>query len=412
MRINNNGTYEYCRWAVDKQLISHDNIANMSPQQYFQHKMRPIRQQLLQGKSPVTCGTCYRMDEHGKVSGRQRQLLKIGVRSEEFVKTMQSSAWLQEFRTDGTTDQMPQDWQIDLGNYCNSACVFCNPKSSSKLANEFKRIGFIDELPPANWTDDPQLVQKFMDALSSSPHIRYLHFIGGETLITPAFRRILQGLIDRDLHRSATVGLTTNLTIWDQEVVDLLQQFHSINLGVSVECLHPVNDYARWPSKIDQVQAILSRWLDLAKSKSWYVQMRITPTILTIGHLITVYQYAMAHGIAVESCNFLERPAYLRPSVLPKAHRTEIIGQLDRWISQHSEHVRSVTVINTRNPDFASAQVLQDARSYVNYLADQPDEAYRLPDLVRYLRLIDQSRGLCVFDYLPEYEELFRSAGY
>ena len=412
MRINNNGTYGYCRWATDAKLDNDNHIARMSPQQYFQQEMSPVRQQLLEGQAPVSCGSCYRMEEHGKVSGRQRQLLKIGVRSEQFVKTMQSSAWLDEFRADGTTDQMPQDWQIDLGNYCNSACVFCLPGSSSRLANEFKKIGLIDQLPSANWSDDPRLVKKLLDTLSASPHIRYLHFIGGETLITPAFGQILQELIDRGLNRSATIGFTTNLTVWDQKIVDLLRQFHCINLGVSVECLHPVNDYARWPSEISKVQHILDQWLDLARSQKWYMQMRITPTVLTIGHLITIYQYALINGISVESCNFLEHPVYLRPSVLPMIYRRKIIDQIGQWVSRHAERLGSETVINTRHPDFASAQVIQDAMSYVNYLTNQPDESYRLPELARYLRLIDQSRNICVMDYLPEYEELFRSAGY
>jgi hypothetical protein len=56
--------------------------------------------------------------------------------------------------------------------------------------------------------------------------------------------------------------------------------------------------------------------------------------------------------------------------------------------------------------------VLQDAVSYVNYLERCPDETHQLPAMTQYLKKLDQSRGNCVLDYLPEYEELFRSAGY
>lgn len=412
MRINNDGTYEYCRWATNKTSHATHHIASQVPQQYFQQEMSLLRQQFMDGQAPEACNPCYQMERHGKVSGRLRQLLKIGVRSEQFVKTMQSSAWLAEFRSDGITDLMPQDWQIDLGNHCNSACVFCTPANSSRLANEFKKIGLIDQMPQANWSDDPQLVEKFIDTLKLSPHIEYLHFIGGETLITPAFRRILRELIDLGLNKSTTIGFTTNLTVWDTETIELLEQFKQVNLGVSVECLHPVNDYARWPSKITQVTEVLERWLVLVRSKSWYMQLRITPTILTVGHLITVYDYALTNGIAVESCNFLDHPAHLRPSVLPVSHRQIIINHMDQWIDQHAKHLTSGTVINTRNPNFACEQIVQDAKSYVNYLRDQPDESYRLPDLVRYLRLLDNSRNISVLDYLPEYEILFRSAGY
>lgn len=410
MRINNDGTYEYCRWTRNKISDSRYHISRMSPKEYFQEHLQTLRQQLLEGIAPENCGACYQMEMHGKVSGRQKQLLKIGVHPDYFVKSLQSSPWIDHLRSDSNTDLMPQDWQIDLGNYCNSACVFCDPRSSSKLAAEFKHLGLIEQMPPANWSDDPALMKRFLESLEASPHIRYLHFIGGETLITPAFKTILSRLVDLGLNRSATIGFTTNLTTWNDSILELLQKFDKVNLGVSVECFHRVNDYARWPSKITQVQRILSQWLELAKERAWYVQMRVTPTLLTIGHLISIYEYALEHGLAVESCNFLENPPHLRPNVLPLDYRAPIIERLERWITIHD--MDSTPVINTRNPDFANLQVLQDAASYVNYLKDQPDESHRLPDLVRYLRKIDDNRGISVLDYLPEYEKLFRSAGY
>jgi len=48
----------------------------------------------------------------------------------------------------------------------------------------------------------------------------------------------------------------------------------------------------------------------------------------------------------------------------------------------------------------------------VEYMRNEPDESHRLPDLISYLKTMEQSRKNSVLDYLPEYEELFRSAGY
>jgi hypothetical protein len=57
-------------------------------------------------------------------------------------------------------------------------------------------------------------------------------------------------------------------------------------------------------------------------------------------------------------------------------------------------------------------QNYQDLQSYVNYLENMPDESNRLPDLVKFLKQLEASRGNSILTYLPEYEELFRSAGY
>ena len=61
---------------------------------------------------------------------------------------------------------------------------------------------------------------------------------------------------------------------------------------------------------------------------------------------------------------------------------------------------------------FVKQQILEDAQSYINYLSDQNYEVERLGDLVKFLKTIESSRNNSILDYLPEYEELFKSAGY
>lgn len=411
MRITNDGSMVYCRWSNKFNGIV--NIRDVDPVEFFQQHMAPLRQDLLQGNRPNGCKDCYQMDQHNKVSGRQRQLLKTGVRLEQFEKTMLSSPWAQHWAdnyTTGITDQTPQDWQIDLGNYCNSACVFCSPRDSSRLAAEWKKIGLISQMPAPNWTDDPVLVNRFVSVLLQSKHVQYLHFIGGETVITPAFKVILKALIAAGLNRSATIGFTTNLTVWDQEAADLLCEFSGVNLGMSVEAFDPINDYVRWPSEISQLTAVRDRWVQLGRQQNWLMQLRITPTMLTISRLLTVYKYAYQENISVESCNFLQRPEYLRPSVLPLEIRQDCVDQLRDWAASISNS--ETIIVNTRDPGHARQQISQDLHSYVNYLKHEPDESFRLPEAVEFLKQLEASRNNSVLNYLPEYEQLFRSAGY
>lgn len=407
MRIKNAGQFEYCRWASTKS--QQHNIQTTDPADYFQHTMQPIRQALLSGNQPDGCHTCRNMEQHNKVSGRQKQLLKIGVRLEHFEKTLASSPWMSEF-VKSDCQQLPQDWQIDLGNYCNGGCVFCGPESSSRLAQEWKKIGFIDSMPTPNWCDDPVLLAKFVDTLKKTPHIQYLHFIGGETVITPAFKTILEALIDAGLNRTATIGFTTNLSVWRDDVVAMLEQFHSVNLGLSVESFDTVNDYVRWPVCLPTVFENLDRWQQIANKNSWFMQFRTTPTCLTVHKLLPIYDYALEHNIVVESCNFLYKPEIMKPSVLPIEYRQQIIDDIQSWIDQHA--VDSETIVNIRNPNTIQAQLVQDLLSYMNYLRSEPDESHRLPELVMFLKRIEANRGNSVLTYLPEYEELFRSAGY
>jgi hypothetical protein len=415
MQINPQGNYKYCRWAMQNRQSLKQGLHNTDLIEWFQSGLSGIRNELLNGQIPAGCSDCHVMEKHGKISGRQRQLLKVGVKSEYFIPSMASSPWKGVFNNslgnNGCTDQIPQDWQIDLGNYCNSACLFCDPHSSSRLAAEHKKLGIIQQLPPNNWVDNPELIEKFLSTLRSSKQLCYLHFIGGETLITPAFAKILSALIDCGLNHEVSIGFTTNLTVWNESVVDLLSQFREVNLGMSIECFHPVNDYVRYGGNLNDTEMYLEKWLGVADQLGWLTQLRITPTILTVLHLDTVYRYALSNKLAVESCNFIDKPEFMRPTVLPLEYRVRVINRLQTVVN--SVKVEShAPLVNSRDRFKFDIQLTQDINSYIDYLSNAEDESFRLPDLIRYLKNMESNRKNCVLDYVPEYEELFRSAGY
>jgi len=419
MRIDSDGTFQYCRWADRNNKIFNNtdyNINQTTVPEYFQKKLSSLRTQMLNGEEIAGCSSCKQMEEQGKISGRQKQLLKTGIQLDEFEETLQSSTFLTEFKNSheqqGDTALLPQDWQIDLGNFCNSACIFCSPNNSSKLATEYKKLGLIKELPKKNWADDPVLLENFVKLLANSKKLAYLHFLGGETIITPAFKKILKRLIDININKNISIGFTTNLTVWDQEAIDLLAQYREVNLGMSIECLHPVNDYLRWPSKISDIKIILEKWLKIAQKYQWLIQLRTTPTVFSIKHLKELYKYAFEKNIGIESCNFLNNPSFMKISLLPIEIRKKISEELLDWIQSHKEYYNQEKIINTRSKRTLKEYILQDAISYVNYLNNAPDETHLWPKLVEYIKKLESSRGNNILNYVPEYEKFLRSAGY
>ena len=415
MKIASNGQMKFCRWSSVTGRITEDSpvIGDIHPLTFFQKNMSVERQAILAGQTLPGCNDCHVMEKYGKVSGRQKQLLKTGITVKDFAKSCVSSPFASEFEKSlpqGHTDLLPLDWQIDLGNHCNSACVMCAPASSSRLASEFYRIGLIDKLPVLNWTEDSSRVDLLIDLLSKTSGLTYLHFVGGETLITPGFKKILRALVEHEFRHNITVGLTTNLTVWDPEINHMLCEFKQVNLGMSIDSMTQVNDYVRYPSNIQSVAETMDRWLELSRKQNWIPTIRTTPTALTAGELLDVYKFASTNQVGIESCNFLDEPQMLRMSVLPLNIRKQISTQIKNWL-QHQE-LDTATVINTRDPNQVIPSILQDAAGYVNYLENSPDETHLLPAMMQYLKKLDQSRGNCVLDYLPEYEELFRSAGY
>ena len=417
MRITSSGKYEYCRWARQSKNpnVATANIADCSVTEYFQHSLAPLRQDLLNGTPLDSCSKCYTMEAHGKVSGRERQLLKTGVQPVFFFKSLASSPWAPAFdysnTHNGHTLEHVQDWQIDLGNFCNSACVFCSPISSSKLATEFKKLEIISDVPAPSWTNNPDLVDKLCDDILASKKLQYLHFIGGETIVTPAFRQILTNLVASGRAKEIIIGFTTNLTVWDREIIELLEQFGQINVGVSIETFTPLNDYVRWPSNIDEIKQTLTRWRELCQRNRWLIQLRITPTCLTIHELTTVLDYAWEHQVPIESCDFLTEPEYLKINVLPLAYRMPIVDNLKAWINKCNVQ-SSRRIVNSRHTEMLHEFLIQEAIGYVRYLEEASDNSAELSNLTEFLKLLEQSRKNSILDHIPQYEKLFRASGY
>lgn len=416
MRILPSGKMRFCRWGFSKDYMKSD-LTQENFLEYFQNEMSTVRTDMIQGKQIPACHDCQLMESYGKVSGRERQLLKVGIQRNNFDKTFRSSPFYNEFQksadNNGHTDLWPQDWQIDLGNQCNSNCIFCTPEYSSKLGAELKKLGLVNYKKPAsNWSNDDAAVDQFVDMLAKSKKLAFLHFVGGEPMVIPGFKKILKKLVERGLNKTVSMGFTTNLTLWDESIIDLLSQYQEVNLGMSLECFDKINDYVRYPSKIDQVKDILEKFLLASKNKNWLKSLRITPTVFSVPHLVGVYEYAYSKNISVESCNFLDEPAHMRMSILPMNIRTKFANQIQQWIDSKNLPLGEAT-INYRDPNLVRKSILEDAQSYVDYIRNAPEETHRITDTVDYIKKLETLRGNTILDYVsPEYEKLLRSAGY
>jgi len=415
MRIKSSGEMRYCRWTQRHKDNLSANIADMDPETFFKEHMAPIRETMLQGEDYPACADCRIMEQHGKVSGRQKQMIKVGIDPDNFEQSFGTSTYVDKFKqsanNNGKTDILPVDWQIDLGSLCNSACVFCTPTNSSRLRAELHKLGLVDKARVTEWTDDPVLVKKFADMLAKTPRLHYLHFIGGETMMNKAFETILRALVSENIHTKCSIGFTTNLTIWDEGINSLLCKFKDVHAGLSIETMSELNDYLRWPSKIENVKTILDKYVELGKENNWHVTVRNAPTVFSISDMVPLYQHCVDNEIDIESCNFMDKPEFMRPSVLPGPLRKEAKEKLLTFVSQYGGASR-VRNYNVRDRSDTLNVLMTDAQSWINYLDNAQDESYRATDLVHYITKLESSRHNNILEYLPEYENFLRSAGY
>jgi organic radical activating enzyme len=418
IRLTYDGSYNVCRWS--KNGTTNLNIRTTSLMQFYNSDaMRQLRLAMLAGNKPVACEPCYYQDQFGKLSGRVRQLNKSAINLTQFPLSFRSSPHLElfEYSNDmlGASSHFLTDLQIDLGNTCNSACIMCDPTASSRLVADYKKLNrldsrlFAEPRPYQSWTEDLATVDRFVQELQSFPYLRYIHFLGGETLYNQAFYDICEHLDGGDL----IVGTTTNGTIYDERIERLIPKFKEFHLGISIESVTSLNDYIRYPGPTDQILANILKFVALRDQyPSLKLELRITPNLFTISELDQVFEFMIKHDIIAESCNILHQPRCLRMELMPDDIRQETVTKLQTIVDRLGTYEPQV---NTRRSDLSRQIIAQLANEYLEFVKTytrpaDTNESHQ--ELVRFLKSFETIRNNSILDYAPRYKDFLRHIGY
>ena len=390
---------------------------------YNSDYMKSIRNELLSGQQPASCTNCYYSDKFEKLSGRRRQFLKSGINENHFDLSLRSSPHYEEFLysqdNQGHSRMVPVDLQIDLGNTCNGACIMCNPMSSSRLAADFVKLHKIKPdifyEPPLreSWIHDPELVKKFIQELTAIPNIKYIHFLGGETLFIEEFYTLCESLIEAGIARDIIIGTTTNGSIYNPRLEKIISEFKQFHLGLSIESVTPLNDYIRYPANITEVLDNFSKFFNLRESTGLHTSLRITPNVFTIYELDQIFEYMIENNVMAESCDILADPDCLQIELMPEDIRIETLAKIDNIINKYS--INKTHVTNSRRSDLVHNVIADVIVDYRNFLANfaRPDNVEQLRfKLVEFLKSFESLRTNSILDYAPRYTDFLRSYGY
>jgi hypothetical protein len=296
----------------------------------------------------------------------------------------------------------------------------CNPPSSSRLTVDYDKLINIEPQlfkqyeKFKNWTDDDTLVEKFINELAEIPNIRYIHFLGGETLYLKSFYTICNRLIERGLSKNIAIGTTTNATVYTPELEYVIRNFKHVHLGLSIETVTSLNDYIRWPSEIDQVLSNIDKFIALKKQADLQLSLRITPNVLSIFHIDSMFEYMIKNKIIAESCNILYNPSCLRMELLPNSLRKQIQAKIQRVIDEFNIK-ETDQIINRRREDLVDpviARVIYEYKNFIDSYQAPNDVEQERYNLVKFIKAFEQLRNNSILTYLPEYEEFLRAYGY
>lgn len=420
--ISADGSMHFCRWGERREAIDpNHNIRDMSMQRFLNSDFMALtRKDLLDGTSPSRCIKCYEQDKVGKVNGRLKQLYKCNIKVETFDEDYQKSPYRNfldySIQNNGATLSTITDLQVDLGSICNGACIYCSPESSTKIYEEYANRGWLSPQQlrgSFNWSRNPTLLQKFIDELVTMKDLKYVHFIGGEPLYMDSFKTICRAMSNSGLHKQTIMGFTTNCTVFDESIWDILKDFKAIHLGLSIDCPTRLNDYVRWPARIETVMDNISKFRSVGSNV--HIQIRPAPTVFSIYHYHYLVDWLLENNLHSEVCNFLTSPTWLKIQLLPKYLRNDIVNNISTVLNKHqlTRDDNVGIVIDTRTKGKERQVVLDDAIGYMNFLKIESESTEKERRLfVARIKELEITHKNNILDYLPEYTDFMREYGY
>ena len=297
-----------------------------------------VRQELLDGVKHSGCHRCWEVEETAsKNTHSERQLYNRNFGGD-----------LDKFDT-SAVDRL-EHLSIAFGNTCNLRCNMCGPYSSSSWNTEVKQNFSILSSFKHTIYDHEFLWYESEDFKNLTPsliaNLRYVRLIGGEPLFTPEAIVFLE-----HLSPSAYLNIVTNATLLKDSVYELLSNFKKIDVMVSIEGIGVHNDYVRYGSKWDNVDANIQKLNTLHNIE--YFNIGYIIQHYSYYTLIPVLQYCVDHAyiMRVQTVTWHN---YLEINTLMPAQVNDLLVRLEKFIVD--------------NPVLSSFVKHQDPPIYITHL--------------------------------------------
>lgn len=392
------------------------NIAQMSIADWFNSEpVRAFRTGIQGNQKLSPCRGCYLEEEHGGNSRRLKENQKSVIFTQAFDESYAQSPGRKhfEYNLDGTTDTMPIDLHINLGNFCNLACKMCSREASTTIASQEVKWGKIESKKylGVDWTRNSDVWAGFKKQLLSINGLNNIHFMGGETLLTNQLEDLVDTMIE---HRRFDLcfSFVTNGTVFNPSLLDKLKQFKRVGIEISIETITEHNAYQRQGTNTPDVLKNIQQYQTWCNGSSITITLRPAPSLLTIGYYYTLLEYALEQQILVKS-NLCYSPRFLYAVNLPDAVKQQYAGKYIKLIDRLNS-VDTNNDFNASDPHNFQASVKSEAEMCLGILstAQPADFETQLALMVEHCRKWDKVYKLDARRLYPELIDVWNRNGY
>lgn len=391
-----------------------------------------VRKEMWEGKGDTLkpCDICQR---DGQASMRVRSINEYK-NNREVLKLVKDAV-----ENNFQSTELPKRLELKPSNLCNLKCVMCNSYDSSQIAKElndlsekysgitiwggrlvpqpydeiksFKKgnntISDYDKhiielkLETENYSDREELWESFCKIV---PNLETLSFAGGEPTLLPFVEKALNYCVETGHSKHITVFCSSNVTNINKRLLELIPQFKLFEMICSLDGFQEVQEYARFPSKWNQIEKNYKALKSLMIHTNVKVLINITVNSLNVADLdkflywieeqAQVYPY---FSYWPYNLNLLWTPHYQQATMLPLEIKRKTIEKLERYKET------SKLLIDFPGLDSKVDLVINELKKHDEDLVNT-----NVKEFSHIIKLLDDHREINIDQYIPSLKGVYK----
>ena len=327
--VNEDKALTPCCYFKTKSNYSYEN----SKEYFHSNELKAVRKDLLNGIKNSSCDRCWVEEENGKESLRQIFNKSLAKESEVSLKE----------QIENPKFENVQSFNLVLGNLCNLKCTMCSPRNSSQLYAEmnvnqslrqFHRTHDLKSQKFYNWPKERNFVEWCETNLHNSI---YLQLTGGEPFIVPWVPDVLDKIPDEQKAR-CILNITTNLTVMNQNLIDIFKKFKEVWLSVSCEGIEETFEYIRFGHLWETFEKNLKQIMN-SRTKLGISYVIQAPSFASIPKMVDYFDNLELKIFPI----YLRSPAHFHISVLSKDVKQNLLNHFKDYKGFNKEFVKFTT---------------------------------------------------------------------
>ena len=352
---------------------NNDNIVET----YKNEHMNNLRQQFLDGKKPAGCRSCWEREDQIGTSRRlwfKEKFEKYIPANYEFKAQVDDPQWIQ--------------MDLNFSNVCNLKCRMCGSWASNQWFEEdIELAGISKDFQKESNPELQKIIQHntshVEQLVESATLINRIDFKGGEPMLAKNHTDFLELLIAKGHHKNVTLQYTTNGTVQNPNILNLLKQFKSVRIVFSIEGTGSLFKYIRGGDyDFEHCVENYKKYSELDNVKTMF---NVTMQSYNVTRLHELYNWINTQTVVdpreafTTICN---QPDYLSPINLPDELKSKCIENLNS---------------------------IKDFEILVTSMKQTKFNNNKWNTFCRFTKELDRMRNTNILDHLPEMEPWFQN---